>query len=118
MPGTGRNTGDATVTFEESNGHKKFITTVHVYRLSLANTIGTTTIGKNLETNIIAENIGNLSCLSSNNDIATCSIEDNKLIVTPISIGKVTITVKGDKCGTATYNATINEQTPEEGSGS
>ena len=115
---TGRNTGDATLTFEESNGHKKSITTVHVYKLSLSNYSGVTTIGNTLETSINAENAGNLSCISSNNEIATCSIENDKLIITPVSAGKATITIKGDKCGTAIYNATINEETPEEGSDS
>lgn len=52
-----------------------------------------TTIGKEVFTSIIGENMGVLTCKSDNEDIATCKIEDNKLIVMPKSLGQANITV-------------------------
>ena len=110
---TGNVSGDATITFEESHGHNKAIDTVHVYRLSLSNVSGMTTIGTNLTTTITSENTGELSCTSSNNEKATCSIEGNKLIVTPITPGDATITITGNKCGKAEYSVIIlNDDQP------
>ncbi len=109
---TGSQTGDATVTFEEDHGHKKSVGTVHVYRLYLSNSSGTTTTGNNLISNINNQNAGNLSCISSNSNIATCQIEENQLIVTPQTAGTATITITGDKCGQVNYTANITESTP------
>ncbi|MEE3343174.1 MAG: Ig-like domain-containing protein [Bacilli bacterium] len=104
---TGSKTGDAIVTYVESNGNNESSVRVYVYTLGLSSTSGTTTIGEDLTTDISAENVGNLSCNSSNNEIATCEISEEKLIVHPITTGEATITVFGDKCGSITYNATI-----------
>ena len=114
---TGSKYGDAEITYIESNGNNESTIKVYVYRLSLSDTSGTTTIGTNLTTNITADNIGNLSCSSSNNEIATCNITENILTVTPVSSGTATITVKGNKCGTTTYIANITEPTPESNEG-
>lgn len=110
---TGSKIGTAEIVFIESNGNNTSTITVNTYRLSLTNIVGATTIGTNLTTHINAENAGTLSCTSSKNEIATCSIEDNTLIVTPVSPGNAVITVSGSTCGTATYTATITDSTPE-----
>ena len=118
---TGSKTGKAEIDFIESNGNNISTITVYTYRLSLSNYSGTTSIGTNLSTNINAENIDTLSCKSLENEIATCLVQDNKLIVTPVSVGTATITVTGatggTNCESIVYTATITDSTPEPSQG-
>lgn len=111
--------GTSEIDFIESNGNNISTITVNTYRLSLANTNGTTTVGTNLTTSINAENTGNLSCEidKANKDKASCLIEDNNLIITPLAPGKATITINGSTCGSATYTATITESESESNEG-
>ena len=106
-------TGDTKVTFTESNGHNDASISVHVYSLSLESYSGTTTIGELLTTNIIESNANNLTCSSSNQQIATCSIENDILTVTPVTAGTATISISENGCGTTPgpikYQATIEE---------
>ncbi|MBR3162337.1 MAG: Ig-like domain-containing protein [Bacilli bacterium] len=106
---TGSKYGDANITYIEHNGNNESTIKVYVYNLSLATSVGTTTIGNDLTTTINAQNAGNLSCTSSNPSIATCTIEDNNLIVTPVAAGEANIQVKGNKCGEVYYKATITD---------
>lgn len=103
-------TGDAQIVFTESNGHNNVTFTAKVYILKLETTFGTTTIGNNLIIRITNENTGELSCTSSNEENATCTIENNNLIINPIKEGTVSITVNGEKCGNETYNLTIQNE--------
>ncbi len=96
---TGNTAGDATITITESNGHTQKTFKAIVYNLGFTQ-IGSfgKVGGENIETQIIAENTGNLTCKSENEEIATCTIEDHTLIIKPINKGEVNITVAEDKC--------------------
>lgn len=128
-------TGKATITVKESVGNKqvqyilavnkasvttnkttnktttttKKTTTSSTVTLALSNTSGTTTIdGSALTATISGKNYGKLTCLSSDTKIAKCSISGTKLMITPVSEGKATITVKESrKNKTVKYVATI-----------
>jgi uncharacterized protein YjdB len=105
---TGSKTGDAEVIFIESNGQNTSTFTGHVYQLYLDSYQATSYInGEDIITKINASNTGDLSCASSNSEIATCKIEENNLIVTPLQVGETTITIKGSKCGETTYKINI-----------
>lgn len=111
---SGSTTGDAQVIFTESNGNNTSTFTGSVYQLSLDSSSGTGYInGNDIKTTIHADNTGNLSCNSKNNEIATCKIEENNLIVTPVSQGTTTITINGSKCGTENYQVTIQNEVTE-----
>ena len=70
-----------------------------------------------METDIVGENLGTLTCLSQDESKATCEIKGTKLVVHPLSIGQVTITVKNSylfreesySCGSADYLVIIRE---------
>lgn len=103
----GSKTGDAQVIFTESNGHKTSIFTAYVYKLSLEASSGTGAIGKEKTVKINNENAGDLSCKSLEEEKATCKIENNKLIITPLVEKKeTTIKVTGNKCGEVEYKIT------------
>lgn len=108
---TGSKTGDAEIIFTESNGNQKASVIAQVYKLSLLSNQGIGYVnGESLTTKITSSNTGDLSCSSNNSTIATCKIEADNLIVTPISKGQATITVTGSKCGNITYQTTIEDE--------
>lgn len=111
---SGAKTGDAEVVFTESNGNQTSTFTAYVYRLSLENSSGTSNVnGEKLTTKIISDNTGEITCTSENPSIATCNITNDELTITPISTGTVNIAIKGNKCGTITYIATIESEVAE-----
>ena len=100
--------GDSDVTFTESNGHSSSKNTVYVYRLALSSTSSTAQEnGQEIEVDIINENAGDLTCVSSNPTSATCEIQNNKLILTPLERGESSITVQGLKCGSVVYRLIV-----------
>lgn len=66
---------------------------------------------------VIGDNIGNLTCESTNSNIGTCRIEDNRVIVTPFKVGTFNvyvynnITYEGynEKCGEAMFVVVVKE---------
>lgn len=105
---TGQTTGLAQVTFKENNGNKTATVTIDVYNLKIPSIGGVGYAGgEEFSSEIVAENTGELSCSSPDETIATCRIEDNKIIVTPLKEGVLYMDVKGTKCGTTTYLAII-----------
>ncbi len=112
---SGSKAGDSKVVFTESNGHNESTFTAYVYELSLSAPSGSTPLnGKKLVAKINAQNAGNVTCISDNPAVATCSVANDYLTVTQVSEGNATITVKGDKCGSAQYMATITEELNED----
>ena len=112
---SGFKTGDAQIVFTESNGHKEVTFTAHVYKLNLSALTGTTPAnGSELVSQISFDNTGNLSCTSNDSSIATCKIEENNLIITPISEGTTTIRLLGEKCGEIEYTANITRRLNED----
>lgn len=111
---TGSKTGDAEIVFRENNGNKIAKVTAYVYRLSLEKNSGTVHSNeKPLSIKITSENTGKLTCSSNDQEIASCQIKDNNLIVNPISQGKTNITISGTKCGigrdSITYKVDVEE---------
>ena len=112
---TGNKAGDARIIFTESNGHNEVGFTAKVYKLSLSAQNGTTPLnGKKLVVKITNENAGDLSCVSSNNNVATCKIENDYLTITQVSEGTSNIRIIGNKCGETTYTATITRRLDED----
>ena len=109
--------GRATLTVKESHGYQSNQITVDTYQLSIPSIGGVGNVGKDLETDIVGENLGTLTCMSQDESKATCEIKGTKLVVHPLSIGQVTITVKNSylfreesySCGSADYLAVIRE---------
>ena len=83
----GSKQGRATLTVTESNGNTSNIVTVDVYYVSVANIGKETKVGEEVSTTILGDNLGNLSCRSSDESVGTCRIDNNKLIVTPLKRG-------------------------------
>lgn len=100
--------GDAEVKFIGSNGHNTSVNIVHVYKLSLSKTSSTVLENsQEITVDITNENAGDLTCTSSNTESATCQINNNKLIITPLQAGESSITVKGSKCGAVVYRLIV-----------
>lgn len=96
---TGSTTGTAQVTFIENNGNKTQTITLDVYKLQIPSIGGVGfTGGQEFSSEIIAENTGKLSCRSEDETIATCRIEDNRIVVTPLKEGVIYMYVTGSKC--------------------
>jgi len=97
IPGT--KTGEAKITVFDSNGNSVDYIVKNAEKevsLNLNSTTGTATVnGNSIKVTINGKNYGKLTCSSSNDKIATCTISENTLTVTPKSTtGKATITVK------------------------
>ena len=113
----GATPGRATLTVKESHGYQSNQITIDTYRISIPAIGGVTTVGKDLETDIIGENLGTLTCMSQDESKATCEIHGKKLIVHPLAIGEVNIKVKNSysfreesySCSSADYLAVIRE---------
>lgn len=105
------NEGNVKITVKESNGNKTATYSLNVKKssLKLKSTSGTAYVGGD-STNVDIEgtNLGTLSCSSNNNEIATCNVVDNKLVINPIGRGNavITLTESNGKL-TANYNVTI-----------
>lgn len=105
----GSKAGNTTVKVTELNGNAHDTYNAIVYRLSLNKIGDLIQIGEeDYEIVVTAENTGNLTCESSDEEVATCKIENNILKVTPLSKGQATITITEDKCqGTTTFLAVV-----------
>ena len=111
----GATPGRATLAVKESHGYQSNQITVDTYKLSIPAIGGVGNVGKDLETDIVGENLGTLTCISQDESKATCEIKGTKLVVHPLSIGQVTITVRNSylfreesySCGSADYLAVI-----------
>ena len=80
--------------------------------LTLNETSGTILKSNKKEVGIDGENYGPLSCESSNSSIATCTVTQDKLTITGVSVGNTSIKVKdttSDK--EALYTITVNDIT-------
>lgn len=92
--------GEATITVKEGKKSKTVtykVTVENNVSLYLSNNNVLTYVGKEVTETINGTNYGTLSCATSNDKVATCSIVDNKLTVKAIAVGEATITVKEAK---------------------
>lgn len=113
----GSKQGRATLKVTESNGNTSNVVTVDVYYVTIADFGKEGKIGEEVSTTILGDNLGVLSCKSSDESVGTCRIDGNRLIVTPLKKGEVTITVYNKfsynnqlyDCGNATFMVVVLE---------
>ncbi len=89
----GTKEGRTTLTVKESNGNASNVITIDNTKISIPEIGRYVNVGEEVITEIVGDNLGDLICSSSDEEKATCRIEGNQLIVTPILVGDVTITV-------------------------
>lgn len=113
----GSKQGRATLHVKESNGNTSNDVIVDVYQLSIPQIGSVAKIGEDVSTTIMGENFGTLSCISQDTNKATCRIEGNQLIVTPLALGSVTVEVFNQfsyngtsyDCGKAQFLVVVQE---------
>ena len=114
--GTKTGRGEVIIKGSNSNRSKKF--TLDVYKLSFPSIGGIGYVGEEIIGEMIAEGIGELTCTSPDETIATCRIEDNKLYVQALNTGEIRIKVTNtleyngtkQKCGEAEFLALIRKK--------
>lgn len=105
---TGLKAGTTTLKATESNGGATATVTIKVTNVVLAKIIGTTNIGENKKIDISGTNYGTLTATSTDNTIATASINGTTLVITPVKVGDTTITVTEANAGaTANYKIKV-----------
>lgn len=115
---SGSKPGRAYVSVKESNIGMQKVFTADVYDLRLPAFGDFFAVGEEKDYNILGGNFQNLECSTSNDLIATCRIEDNKLYIKALQKGESNITVKNkitynDKvydCGEVTFLAVVNKE--------
>ena len=98
---------------DQNNNTKKMI--IDIYNLNIPSIGAFIPKGTNTSANILAQNTTKLTCISPDKSIADCYIEDNKLYVTGINKGEVTLKItntntynnKEYNCGETTFLAVI-----------
>ena len=89
----GSKQGRTTLKVTESNGNTSNIVTVDVYYMTIADIGKVANIGEEVSTTIKGDNLGELSCRVNNEALGSCRIDGNKLIVTPLGLGMITVDV-------------------------
>lgn len=89
----GNTAGRAEVTVTEGNANTSSIITVDVYTLSLGEAGKLISLGETVTIPLNGENVGNLTCSSNKEEIATCSIDNGNLIVTGTGVGSTSINI-------------------------
>ena len=115
---SGQKTGRGEVIIKGTNSNKTKKFTLDVYKFSIPSIGGVGYIGEEFSTDIISENTGTITCTSSDETIAMCRIEGNKLYIQGLKKGQATINVTNtmvyeettQKCGTASFLAVIQER--------
>lgn len=113
----GNKQGRAILTVKESHGNTTNDVVIDVSRVGVSDIGKFTKVGEEVYTNILGNHLGNLNCVSENENIATCRIEENKLIVTPLAVGEVNVRVYNRfiyndslyNCGEALFLVVIQE---------
>ena len=113
----GAKQGRTTLKATESNGNSAVLVIVDVTSIRLSDIGKVTKVGEEVSVDVISDNIGTLTCKSNNEETGTCRIEDNKLIVTPLKKGAVTVDVYNNmsyndytyECGQVQFITVIQE---------
>ena len=113
----GTKQGRTTLKATESNGNSAVLVVVDVTSMRLLDIGKIAKVGEEVSTTVISDNLGTLTCKSNNEEIGTCRIEGNQLIVTPLKKGSVTVDVYNNmnydgynyKCGQVQFIAVIQE---------
>lgn len=113
----GSKQGRTTLTVKEGNGNTTNDVIIDVTRVGVSDIGKFTKVGEETSTLIVGDNLGDLSCISEDETKATCRIEENKLIVTPLAVGEVNVRVYNRfiyngglyNCGEALFLVVIQE---------
>lgn len=94
----GNKTGHLTIDVKEGNGNNVQTITLDVYRpitvTASDGQVGSIAkIGEEVYANINGDHTGIISCEDLNPDKATCRVEGNKLIITPLALGSATFNI-------------------------
>lgn len=84
--------GRGILTVKESHAYTINKVTIDVTSISIPELGAFTTLGQDITTQIVGNNLGELSCKVEDETIATCKIEGTKLIVTPLKNQKDILT--------------------------
>ncbi len=113
----GNKTGRAFVTVTEGNANTSRIVTIDVYKIDFDGLGRVVKVGNSESVLLKDGNLGDVSCKADNEEIATCSIEGNNMIINGISKGYTSLTIsnsvefEGNKynCGSRTFGALVSE---------
>ena len=113
----GNKTGRANVTVTEDHANTSGIVTVDVYNLSFSEMGKVVSKGEVANVEINDGNLGELSCTSDKEDIATCSIDGNRLVINGISDGFASLKIKNTmefegsrySCGEKSFGVLVRE---------
>ena len=113
----GKKQGRTTLKVTEGNTGASNVVVVDVYYMKLADIGKVASVGEEVSTTIIGDNLGELSCKSSDETIGICRIEGDQLIVTPLKVGMVTVDVYNrfvyesynEACGNTQFLVVVQE---------
>jgi len=113
----GSKQGRTTLRVTEGNGNSAALVVVDVTYIKTAEIGKVAKVGEEVSTTIISGNIGNLTCKVNNEEYGTCRIEGDKVIVTPLKRGSVTVDIYNNfsyesynrVCGQAQFLVVIQE---------
>lgn len=89
----GNKQGRAILKVKEENGNTTNEVTIDVSHISIPAIGSVAKVGEDVSTSIVSDHLGTLTCKVRDSNKATCRIEGNQLIVTPLAVGNTTIDV-------------------------
>lgn len=105
---TGLKAGETSFTAKEKNTNATSLVTVKVVKLEFEKDYGTVLLGSSKSVKLTGINNGAVSVRTSDNKIATVSLVDNQVIITPKSVGNVDLTISETNANTSdTYKLKV-----------
>lgn len=105
---TGLKAGETSFTAKEKNTNATSLVTVKVVKLEFEKDYGTVLLGSSKSVKLTGINNGAVSVRTSDNKIATVSLVDNQVIITPKSFGNVDLTISETNANTSdTYKLKV-----------
>lgn len=105
---TGLKAGETSFTAKEKNTNETSLVTVKVVKLEFEKDYGTVLLGSSKSVKLTGINNGAVSVRTSDNKIATVSLVDNQVIITPKSVGNVDLTISETNANTSdTYKLKV-----------
>ena len=89
----GAKDGRTTLKVIDESGNKTDIVIADVTSMGVSDIGKVSKVGEVIEFNIIGNNLGNLSCKSYDESVATCKVEGNRLLVNALKTGAVNIDI-------------------------
>ena len=105
---TGLKAGETSFTAKEKNTNATSLVTVKVVKLEFEKDYGTVLLGSSKSVKLTGINNRAVSVRTSDNKIATVSLVDNQVIITPKSVGNVDLTISETNANTSdTYKLKV-----------